>query len=65
MGDNFVVGGISPLVEEFRQNRPDAQILPTRVTDPRAFTAYGRTKLAGEPAVLAELPDDSAVLRTA
>ncbi|MEV6760358.1 dTDP-4-dehydrorhamnose reductase [Streptomyces sp. NPDC051105] len=32
-------------------------------TDPR--TAYGRTKLAGERAVLAELPGASAVVRTA
>ncbi|GAA4789320.1 dTDP-4-dehydrorhamnose reductase [Streptomyces ziwulingensis] len=32
---------------------------------PAPRTAYGRTKLAGERAVLEELPDDSAVLRTA
>ncbi|MHC3467173.1 glucose-1-phosphate thymidylyltransferase [Streptomyces sp. 7R007] len=37
LGDNFIVGGISVLVEEFRTNRPDAQILLTRVADPRAF----------------------------
>ncbi|MFF0221452.1 glucose-1-phosphate thymidylyltransferase [Streptomyces sp. NPDC004629] len=37
LGDNFVVGGISDLVEEFRVRRPDAQILLTHVPDPRSF----------------------------
>ncbi|MET9831087.1 glucose-1-phosphate thymidylyltransferase [Streptomyces sp. NPDC006385] len=37
LGDNFIVGGITELVEEFRGNRPDAQILLTRVQDPRSF----------------------------
>ncbi|MFJ8794395.1 glucose-1-phosphate thymidylyltransferase [Streptomyces sp. NPDC102462] len=37
LGDNFVVGGISDLVEEFRVCRPDAQILLTHVPDPRSF----------------------------
>jgi glucose-1-phosphate thymidylyltransferase len=37
LGDNFIVGGIADLVEEFRGNRPDAQILLTRVPDPRSF----------------------------
>ncbi|WP_433333615.1 glucose-1-phosphate thymidylyltransferase [Spirillospora sp. CA-294931] len=37
LGDNFVVGGISDLVARFRQERPDAQIMLTRVSDPRAF----------------------------
>ncbi|MFD7661808.1 glucose-1-phosphate thymidylyltransferase [Streptomyces sp. NPDC059788] len=37
LGDNFIVGGISALVERFRENRPDAQIMLTRVSDPRAF----------------------------
>ncbi|WP_367319070.1 glucose-1-phosphate thymidylyltransferase [Streptomyces sp. HUAS ZL42] len=37
LGDNFIVGGIRDLVDEFRRTRPDAQILLTRVADPRAF----------------------------
>lgn len=37
LGDNFVVGGITDLVDEFRAARPDAQILLTKVPDPRSF----------------------------
>ncbi len=37
LGDNFIVGGITPLVEEFRSVRPDAQIMLTAVPDPREF----------------------------
>jgi glucose-1-phosphate thymidylyltransferase len=37
LGDNFIVGGILELVKEFRAHRPDAQILLTRVRDPRTF----------------------------
>ncbi|MFE9020850.1 glucose-1-phosphate thymidylyltransferase [Streptomyces sp. NPDC007808] len=37
LGDNFIVGGITDLVDEFRDHRPDAQILLTRVQDPRSF----------------------------
>jgi glucose-1-phosphate thymidylyltransferase len=37
LGDNFIVGGITPLVEEFRSERPDAQIMLTPVADPREF----------------------------
>jgi glucose-1-phosphate thymidylyltransferase len=37
LGDNFIVGGITDLVEEFRTHRPDAQILLTQVPDPRSF----------------------------
>ncbi|MET9731123.1 glucose-1-phosphate thymidylyltransferase [Streptomyces sp. NPDC006458] len=37
LGDNFIVGGITDLVDEFRRSRPDAQILLTHVPDPRAF----------------------------
>ncbi|WP_335982124.1 MULTISPECIES: glucose-1-phosphate thymidylyltransferase [Streptomycetaceae] len=49
LGDNFIVGGISGLVEEFRAERPDAQILLTRVPNPTSFgvaelDAQGRVK---------------------
>jgi glucose-1-phosphate thymidylyltransferase len=37
LGDNFIVGGIAELVEEFRQLRPDAQVLLAAVHDPRQF----------------------------
>ncbi len=37
LGDNFIVGGISGIVEEFRVARPDAQIMLTNVPDPRSF----------------------------
>jgi glucose-1-phosphate thymidylyltransferase len=37
LGDNFIVGGITGVVEEFRAARPDAHIMLTRVPDPRQF----------------------------
>ncbi|WP_448316950.1 glucose-1-phosphate thymidylyltransferase [Streptomyces sp. CO7] len=37
LGDNFIVGGITDIVDDFRASRPDAQILLTKVPDPRAF----------------------------
>jgi glucose-1-phosphate thymidylyltransferase len=37
LGDNFIVGGIASLVDEFRAGRPDAQIMLTQVPDPRQF----------------------------
>ena len=37
LGDNFIVGGITALAEEFRAARPDAQIMLTQVADPREF----------------------------
>ena len=37
LGDNFIVGGITALVDEFRSARPDAQIMLTTVPDPRQF----------------------------
>ena len=37
LGDNFVVGGITGLVDRFTRDRPAAQIMLTRVADPRQF----------------------------
>ncbi|GLW99537.1 glucose-1-phosphate thymidylyltransferase [Microtetraspora sp. NBRC 16547] len=37
LGDNFVVGGIIPLVDRFKAERPAAQIMLTQVPDPRSF----------------------------
>ncbi|MEV7801315.1 glucose-1-phosphate thymidylyltransferase [Microbispora sp. NPDC088329] len=37
LGDNFIVGGIEGLAERFRARRPSAQIMLTRVSDPRQF----------------------------
>ena len=37
LGDNFIIGGITDLVGEFRATRPDAQIMLTEVSDPRQF----------------------------
>jgi glucose-1-phosphate thymidylyltransferase len=37
LGDNFIVGGISALVERFARVRPAAQIMLTRVGDPSQF----------------------------
>nr|AAB50923.1 glucose-1-phosphate thymidylyltransferase [Streptomyces peucetius]prf//2208414A glucose phosphate thymidylate transferase [Streptomyces peucetius] len=37
LGDNFVVGGIAGNSSTFRAERPDAQILLTRVSDPSSF----------------------------
>jgi len=37
LGDNFIVGGITELVERFRELRPDAQVMLAAVNDPRQF----------------------------
>jgi glucose-1-phosphate thymidylyltransferase len=44
LGDNFIVGGITGLVDAFRSDRPDAQILLTRVPNP---TSFGVAELDG------------------
>ncbi|GLW63934.1 glucose-1-phosphate thymidylyltransferase [Actinomadura rubrobrunea] len=37
LGDNFLVDGLTGVVETFRRTRPDAQLLLTPVADPSAF----------------------------
>jgi glucose-1-phosphate thymidylyltransferase len=37
LGDNFIVGGITELVDEFIAEKPDAQILLTKVDNPSQF----------------------------
>jgi len=55
LGDNFIVGGITALVEEFRAGRPDAQIMLTPVPDPRQF-GVAELDEAGEVVGLEEKP---------
>ncbi|MET8946102.1 glucose-1-phosphate thymidylyltransferase [Streptomyces sp. NPDC004542] len=56
LGDNFIVGGIRDLVEGFRANRPDAQILLTHVPDPRSF-GVAELDRAGQVIGLEEKPE--------
>ena len=37
LGDNFIIGGITDLVDEFKRGGADAQILLTRVDNPQQF----------------------------
>lgn len=55
LGDNFVVGGITDLVDAFRSERPAAQILLTKVPDPTAF-GVAELDAAGQVIGLEEKP---------
>jgi glucose-1-phosphate thymidylyltransferase len=55
LGDNFIVGGITQLVDEFASSRPDAQIMLTKVSDPRQF-GVAELDRTGEVAALEEKP---------
>src|SRR5258707_12943033 len=55
LGDNFIVGGITSLVEEFKSGQPNAQIMLTRVSDPRQF-GVAELDAAGEVVRLEEKP---------
>ncbi len=57
LGDNFIVGGIASLVDEFRSGRPDAQIMLTQVPDPRQF-GVAELDAAGEVIGLEEKPGE-------
>ncbi|MFJ9155484.1 glucose-1-phosphate thymidylyltransferase [Streptomyces griseoviridis] len=56
LGDNFIVGGITALVDAFRRDRPDAQILLTQVADPRAF-GVAELDASGQVVGLEEKPE--------
>jgi glucose-1-phosphate thymidylyltransferase len=49
LGDNFIVGGITGLVEEFQAEKPDAQILLTHVPNP---TSFGVAEMAPDGQVI-------------
>ncbi len=55
LGDNFIVGGIASLVDEFAVARPDAQIMLTRVSDARQF-GVAELDSTGEVIALEEKP---------
>ena len=55
LGDNFIVGGITELVHTFQAQRPDAQILLTRVRNPTSF-GVAELDAAGAVAGLEEKP---------
>ena len=57
LGDNFIVGGIAGLVDEFRSGRPDAQIMLTSVPDPRQF-GVAELDTTGEVIGLEEKPGE-------
>ncbi len=57
LGDNFIVGGIAALVDEFTSARPDAQIMLTRVSDPRQF-GVAELGTTGEVIALEEKPEE-------
>jgi glucose-1-phosphate thymidylyltransferase len=57
LGDNFIVGGITSLVEEFSAARPAAQIMLTPVSNPRSF-GIAELDLDGRVRRLEEKPQD-------
>jgi glucose-1-phosphate thymidylyltransferase len=56
LGDNFIVGGITELVEEFATSRPEAQIMLTRVSDPKGFGVAELDEATGRVKNLEEKP---------
>jgi glucose-1-phosphate thymidylyltransferase len=56
LGDNLILDGITPLVEEFRRDRPNSQILLARVPHPEEF---GVAELDGDRVIrLVEKPKE-------
>ncbi len=58
LGDNFIVGGITSMVEEFAATRPEAQIMLTRVSDPRSFGVAELDEMSGRVKSLVEKPKE-------
>jgi glucose-1-phosphate thymidylyltransferase len=56
LGDNFIVGGITDLVGQFQATRPDAQIMLTKVADPRQL-GVAELDAAGRVIGLEEKPE--------
>jgi len=56
LGDNFIVGGITGRVGEFAVARPEAQIMLTRVSDPRSFGVAELDEVSGRVKNLEEKP---------
>jgi glucose-1-phosphate thymidylyltransferase len=56
LGDNFIVGGINALVEEFTRRRPAAQIMLQQVSDPRSFGVAELDEATGQVKSLEEKP---------
>jgi glucose-1-phosphate thymidylyltransferase len=57
LGDNFIVGGITDLVDEFAATRPAAQIMLTRVSNPGSF-GVAELDLDGRVSRLEEKPQE-------
>jgi glucose-1-phosphate thymidylyltransferase len=57
LGDNFIVGGITDLVEEFAAARPAARIMLARVSDPGSF-GVAELDLEGRVTRLEEKPQE-------
>jgi glucose-1-phosphate thymidylyltransferase len=56
LGDNFIVGGVTGIVDAFRADRPDAQVLLTRVPDPTRFGVVELDPATGRVVRLTEKP---------
>ncbi|WP_283139131.1 glucose-1-phosphate thymidylyltransferase [Rhizohabitans arisaemae] len=57
LGDNFIIGGITELVTRFRSDRPAAQIMLTKVSDPSAF-GIAELDVEGRVVGLEEKPEN-------
>ena len=56
LGDNFIVGGITGIVDEFAASRPAARIMLQQVSDPRSFGVAELDEATGQVKSLEEKP---------